>query len=90
MISVYLLLHAISLICIIFVKESERLMAELNETWEDKLKKTEEIQKEREATLAEMGIALQHGGDGKTLGVFTPKKVRLIIKLGNMIFNYQS
>lgn len=25
--------------------------------------------------MAEMGIALQHGGDGKALGVFTPKKV---------------
>ena len=29
------------------LKEAERLMAELNETWEDKLKKTEAIQKER-------------------------------------------
>ena len=54
------------------------MIAELNETWEEKLKKTEEIQKEREATLAEMGIALQHTGDGKTLGVFTPKKVGVV------------
>ena len=37
--------------------------------------KTEAIQKEREATLAEMGIAIQHGEDGKTVGVFTPKNV---------------
>ena len=29
------------------LKEAERLMAELNETWEDKLKKTEAIQRER-------------------------------------------
>ena len=29
------------------LKEAERLIAELNETWEDKLKKTETIQKER-------------------------------------------
>ena len=29
------------------LKEAERLIAELNETWEDKLKKTEAIQKER-------------------------------------------
>ena len=29
------------------LKEAEKLMAELNETWEDKLKKTEAIQKER-------------------------------------------
>ena len=29
------------------LKEAEKLMAELNETWEDKLKKTEAIQRER-------------------------------------------
>lgn len=29
------------------LREAEKLMAELNETWEDKLKKTESIQKER-------------------------------------------
>ena len=29
------------------LKEAEKLMAELNMTWEDKLKKTEAIQKER-------------------------------------------
>ena len=29
------------------LKEAERLMAELNETWEEKLKKTEAIQRER-------------------------------------------
>ncbi len=29
------------------LKEAEKLIAELNETWEDKLKKTEAIQKER-------------------------------------------
>ena len=29
------------------LKEAEQLMTELNETWEDKLKKTEAIQKER-------------------------------------------
>ena len=29
------------------LKEAEKLIAELNETWEEKLKKTEAIQKER-------------------------------------------
>ena len=51
-------------------------MAELNETWEEKLAKTEAIQKERECALAEMGIAIHSGGDGKALGVFMPKKVK--------------
>ena len=51
-------------------------MAELNLSWEDKLKRTQEIQKEREVTLEEMGIALKlDNEDGKALGVFTPKKV---------------
>ncbi|KAJ8321092.1 hypothetical protein KUTeg_002679 [Tegillarca granosa] len=34
---------------------SEKLIAELNESWEEKLRKTENIRKEREAVLAEMG-----------------------------------
>ena len=29
------------------LKEAEKLMAELNETWENKLKRTEAIQRER-------------------------------------------
>lgn len=41
--------------------------------------RTEEIQREREAALAEMGIALQRGEDGKTLGVFMPKKVSQLV-----------
>ena len=57
-------------------QEAERLMAELNLSWEDKLKRTQQVQKEREATLEEMGIALKMDSeDGKALGVFTPKKV---------------
>lgn len=41
--------------------------------------RTEEIQREREAALADMGIALQRGEDGKTLGVFMPKKVSQLV-----------
>ena len=55
------------------LKESEKLIAELNESWESKLRKTEAIRKEREAVLAEMGVALKE--DGGTIGVFSPKKV---------------
>lgn len=56
------------------LKTSEKLMAELNETWEQKLRKTEAIRLEREAVLAEMGVAIRE--DGHTVGVFQPKKVR--------------
>lgn len=55
---------------------SEKLIAELNETWEEKLRKTDEIRKQREDELREMGLAT--GADGTTLGVFSPKKVNIV------------
>lgn len=48
-------------------------LTELNETWEDKLKRTELIRIQREAVFAEMGVAVKE--DGITVGVFSPKKV---------------
>ncbi|OQR71052.1 kinesin protein-like, partial [Tropilaelaps mercedesae] len=61
------------------LQESEKLIAELNETWEEKLRKTEDIKKQREAVLAEMGVALKDDGD--TLGVFSPKKTPHLVNL---------
>ncbi|XP_071110195.1 kinesin-like protein unc-104 isoform X4 [Haliotis cracherodii] len=58
---------------------SEKLIAELNESWEEKLRKTEAIRKEREAVLAEMGVALKE--DGGTIGVFSPKKTPHLVNL---------
>ncbi|XP_050411558.1 kinesin-like protein unc-104 isoform X2 [Patella vulgata] len=58
---------------------SEKLIAELNESWEEKLRKTENIRKEREAVLAEMGVALKQ--DGGTIGVFSPKKSPHLVNL---------
>lgn len=40
---------------------SEKLIAELNETWEEKLQRTEEIRKQRESVFAEMGVAVKPG-----------------------------
>lgn len=45
----------------------------MNETWEEKLKRTEAIRLQREAVFAEMGVAVKE--DGNTVGVFSPKKV---------------
>lgn len=56
---------------------------ELNETWEEKLKRTEEIRIQREAVFAEMGVAVKEDGD--TVGVFSPQKV----KLGQFLFSNQ-
>ena len=46
---------------------------ELNETWEEKLRRTESIRHQREVVFAEMGVAIKE--DGETVGFFSPKKV---------------
>lgn len=61
------------------LQESEKLMSELNETWEEKLKKTEQIRQQREAVLAEMGVATRE--DGGTVGVFSPQKTPHLVNL---------
>ncbi|XP_033024773.1 kinesin-like protein KIF1C isoform X1 [Lacerta agilis] len=61
------------------LQETEKMIAELNETWEEKLRKTEAIRMEREALLAEMGVALRE--DGGTVGVFSPKKTPHLVNL---------
>lgn len=53
--------------------------AELNETWEEKLKRTEDIRLQREAVFAEMGVAVKE--DGNTVGVFSPKRTPHLVNL---------
>lgn len=59
--------------------ETEKIIAELNETWEEKLRKTESIRLERETLLAEMGVSIKE--DGGTLGVFSPKGTPHLVNL---------
>ncbi|ORY91101.1 hypothetical protein BCR43DRAFT_558842 [Syncephalastrum racemosum] len=59
------------------LQSSEKLLANLNETWEEKLKKTEEIQKEREKALEELGIAVHKNN----VGVYAPKKMPHLVNL---------
>uniref|UniRef100_W4VRN8 Kinesin-like protein unc-104 n=1 Tax=Corethrella appendiculata TaxID=1370023 RepID=W4VRN8_9DIPT len=61
------------------LQASEKLIAELNETWEEKLKRTEQIRLQREAVFAEMGVAVKEDGD--TVGVFSPKKSPHLVNL---------
>ncbi|XP_031354518.1 kinesin-like protein unc-104 isoform X5 [Photinus pyralis] len=61
------------------LQASEKLIAELNETWEEKLKRTEAIRVQREAVFAEMGVAVKEDGD--TVGVFSPKKTPHLVNL---------
>ena len=59
------------------MEASEKLMQSLNETWEDKMAKTQEIHKEREKALEELGITVDKGA----VGVHTPKKMPHLVNL---------
>jgi kinesin family protein 1 len=53
------------------LQASEKLMKDLNETWEEKLARTQQVQKEREQALEELGITVERD----VIGVHAPKKV---------------
>ena len=57
------------------MEASEKLMESLNETWEQKLQRTQEVQKEREKALEELGITVEKN----LVGVHTPKKVKYLV-----------
>merc|ERR1711981_272150 len=59
--------------------QAEDLINELNESWEDKLAKTESIHAERTRMLCEMGVALNTKGDA--IGVFSSKKTPHLVNL---------
>ncbi|KAJ5404360.1 hypothetical protein N7509_004231 [Penicillium cosmopolitanum] len=55
------------------LNQSEKLYKDLNQTWEEKLQKTEEIHKEREAALEELGINITKGFIGLKCLVYNIK-----------------
>lgn len=61
------------------LNQSEKLYQEINQTWEEKLEKTEAIQKEREAALEELGITIEKG----SVGLSTPKKMPHLVNLSD-------
>lgn len=61
------------------LNQSEKLYKDLNQTWEEKLQKTEKIHKEREAALEELGISIEKG----FVGLSTPKKVPHLVNLSD-------
>ncbi|KAJ5703151.1 hypothetical protein N7488_010699 [Penicillium malachiteum] len=61
------------------LNQSEKLYKDLNQTWEEKLQKTEEIHKEREAALEELGINIEKG----FIGLSTPKKMPHLVNLSD-------
>ncbi|KIW22677.1 uncharacterized protein PV07_10951 [Cladophialophora immunda] len=61
------------------LSQSEKLYQDLNQTWEEKLQKTEQIHKEREAALEELGISIEKGN----VGMSTPKKMPHLVNLSD-------
>jgi kinesin family protein 1 len=61
------------------LNQSEKLYKDLNQTWEEKLIKTEEIHKEREAALEELGISIEKG----FVGLSTPKNMPHLVNLSD-------
>ncbi|KAK4148074.1 uncharacterized protein C8A04DRAFT_23867 [Dichotomopilus funicola] len=61
------------------LNQSEKLLQDLNQTWEEKLTKTEEIHKERESALEELGISIEKG----FIGMSTPKKMPHLVNLSD-------
>lgn len=64
---------------------SEKLLTEINQTWEERLEKTQQIHKEREQALEELGISIEKG----SVGISTPKKVPHLVNLRFDRFYYQ-
>ncbi|CUS12525.1 unnamed protein product [Tuber aestivum] len=56
---------------------SEKLLGDLNQTWEERLERTQQIHKEREAALEELGISIEKG----FIGLSTPKKIPHLVNL---------
>lgn len=56
---------------------SEKLLGDLNQTWEQRMEKTQQIHKEREAALEELGISIEKG----FVGLSTPKRIPHLVNL---------
>ena len=61
------------------LEESEKLINELSEPWEVKLKRSEELRSQRMSILKEMGVALRD--DTSVSGVFSPKSIPHLVNL---------
>ncbi|CAO3600724.1 unnamed protein product [Absidia cylindrospora] len=60
------------------LKASQKLLDQMNQTWEEKLIKTQEIHCEREKALEAMGILLQRDNG---MGIHTPKQIPHLVNL---------
>jgi kinesin family protein 1 len=59
--------------------QSEKILTDLNQTWEERLEKTQQIHKERESALEELGISIEKG----FIGLSTPKRMPHLVNLSD-------
>ncbi|KAI7873610.1 uncharacterized protein EV154DRAFT_527837 [Mucor mucedo] len=57
------------------LQSSEKLLSEVKQTWEEKMNRTEEIHRQREKALAELGVIVEKDN---MVGVYAPKTIHLI------------
>ncbi|KAI5857643.1 hypothetical protein BZA05DRAFT_331284 [Tricharina praecox] len=59
--------------------EKQMILTDLNQTWEERLEKTQQVHKERESALEELGISIERG----FIGLSTPKKMPHLVNLSD-------
>ncbi|RCH88049.1 kinesin-like protein Klp8 [Rhizopus azygosporus] len=59
------------------LQTTEKLLGDLNQTWEEKIKNTEKIHQERESALKSLGITIEKN----QVGLYTPKETPYLINL---------
>ncbi|KAJ2868651.1 hypothetical protein GGI22_000745 [Coemansia erecta] len=60
---------------------NEKLIAEMNQTWEQKLQRTQALQMEREQALAALGIAIDTNSAGMGVGLHAPRDIPHLVNL---------
>ncbi|KAJ2802233.1 hypothetical protein H4R20_003359, partial [Coemansia guatemalensis] len=59
----------------------EKLIAELNQSWEEKLQRTQTLQLAREQALTAMGISVDTDGQGQGVGLHAPRDIPHLVNL---------
>ncbi|KAJ2554462.1 hypothetical protein EV175_002575 [Coemansia sp. RSA 1933] len=63
------------------LEANEKLIAEMNQTWEQKLQRTQTLQMERERALAALGIAIDTNSAGLGVGLHAPRDIPHLVNL---------
>jgi hypothetical protein len=55
-------MNFISVVILLYFLQSEKLMRQMSEPWEERLQRSEQASQERQAALEKMGISVQQSG----------------------------